>query len=168
MYLGGMKILNNIFGHKSASTQEEERREAKPLRIEGVAPAPMTPEPDDAEIAAQAILELMIQKGADKKNDSLQDGKQPHSDERDSAYYEKLASRMRKAREQQRQQAIRFIAFCEEQLKKTDLPVHGSNSLELIEAELYKRIDVVEREKGDLKRRWQHCLAEVTVRLMNI
>ena len=163
-----MNILGNIFKRKASYPQEEKGQKAKPLRIEGVAPAPMTPEPDDAEIAAQAVLELMIQKEAGRTSDSLQDGQQPHSEERDAAYYEKLASRMRKAREQQRQQAIRFIAFCEEQLKKTDLPVHGSNSLELIEAELYKRIDVVEREKGDLKRRWQHCLAEVTVRLMNI
>ena len=33
--------------------------ERSPLRIEGVKPAPLTAEPDDAELAAQALLESM-------------------------------------------------------------------------------------------------------------
>ena len=36
----------------------------------------------------------------------------------------------------------------------------------MLEAELYKRVDTVEREQGDLKRRWQHCLADIIVRRM--
>ena len=38
-----MKSLKNIF-HK------KQKQEPKPLRVEDVAPAPMTPEPDDAEL----------------------------------------------------------------------------------------------------------------------
>ena len=54
----------------------------------------------------------------------------------------------------------------EQELKKPHLPVSGAGSLGLLETELYKRIDVIERVGGELKKRWQHCLADVTVRLM--
>ena len=47
-----MKSLKNIF-HK------KQKQEPKPLRVEDVAPAPMTQEPDDAELAAMALLEKM-------------------------------------------------------------------------------------------------------------
>ena len=61
---------------------------------------------------------------------------------------------------------VRFLAFCEQELRKPHLPAYGDGSLGLLEAELYKRLDIVEHEGGELKRRWQHCLATVTVRLM--
>lgn len=167
-----MRLFRNIFRHKSSASQKGERT-VFPLRIESVGQAPMTPEPDEAEIAAQAILELM----ADKK--ATASGKSRHHDmptsqhadkatstTHDADYYQSLAERIRKARTEQRQRATRFVAYCEEQLRNPDLPLHGSGSLTLIETELYKRIDVVEREGGTLKSRWQHCLAEVTVRLM--
>lgn len=67
----------------------------------------------------------------------------------------------------QRQRALHFTCYCEQQLADPSLPLYGKGSLSLLEAELYKRLDVVEREGGDLKKRWQHCLAEVTIRLMN-
>ena len=149
-----MKSIKDIF-HK------KQKQEPKPLRVEGVKPAPMTAEPDDAEIAAQALLEKMSEvKGARKD---------PHKDihkDHDAKYFKDLAVRIRLAHEAARQRTQRFLAFCEQELKKHDLPKEGPGSLGLLEAELYKRLDVVERHGGELKKRWQHCLAEVTVRLM--
>lgn len=141
------------------------KQEPKPLRVEGVKPAPMTAEPDDAEIAAQALLEKMSEvKGARKDH-----RKDPHKDsykDHDAKYFKDLAARIRLAHEAARQRTQRFLAFCEQELKKHDLPKEGPGSLGLLEAELYKRLDVVERHGGELKKRWQHCLAEVTVRLL--
>nr|MCR4958560.1 hypothetical protein [Prevotella sp.] len=59
-------------------------------------------------------------------------------------------------------------AFVEQELRKPHLPAYGPGSLELLKAELYKRMDVIDREQGELKRRWQHALAEVTIRLMKV
>lgn len=61
---------------------------------------------------------------------------------------------------------MRFVAFCEQELQKPSLPLSGPGSLGLLEAELYKRLDVIERRGGELKKRWQHCLATVIVRRM--
>ena len=161
-----MKSIKNIF-HK------KQKQEPKPLRVEDVAPAPMTAEPDDAEIAAMALLEKMSElqnrKGASRKDDmpesrdSEKDKNAPH----DAKYFKDLAARIRLAHEAARQRTLRFLAFCEQELKKHDLPLSGPGSLGLLETELYKRLDVVERHGGELKRRWQHCLATVTVRLMD-
>ena len=84
----------------------------------------------------------------------------------DSAYYHRLAERIRQAYDAATLRAMRFVAFCEQELKKADLPLEGPGSLWLLNVELMKRIDTIERVGGDLKRRWQHCVAEVTVRLM--
>ena len=84
-----------------------------------------------------------------------------------AAYYRQLASRIREAHAKAARQATRFIYNCELELQKPRLPLYGPGSVQLLETELYKRIDVVDREGGELKRRWQHCLAEVTIRLMN-
>lgn len=160
-----MKSLKNIF-HK------KQKQEPKPLRVEDVAPAPMTPEPDDAELAAMALLEHM-QEVRGKKEDVRNDKHQPSdishqtSEIHDAAYYKRLAERIRKAHESANLRTQRFLAFCEQELKKHDLPKEGPGSLGLLEAELYKRLDVIERHGGELKRRWQHCLAMVTVRLMD-
>lgn len=61
---------------------------------------------------------------------------------------------------------MRFVTWCEHELEKRDLPIEGKGSLAQMEAELYKRIDTIERVGGELKRRWQHCLANVIVRRM--
>lgn len=158
-----MKSLKNIF-HK------KQKQEPKPLRVEGVAPAPMTPEPDDAELAAMALLEKMAEIKGVSRNDGITESGDngnkkdaPH----DAAYYKRLAERIRKAHESANLRTQRFLAFCEQELKKHDLPKEGPGSLGLLEAELYKRLDVIERHGGELKRRWQHCLAMVTVRLMD-
>ena len=160
-----MKIFDKF--HK------KQKQEPKPLRVEDVAPAPMTPEPDDAEIAAQALLEHM-QEVRGKKEDVRNDKHQPSdishqtSEIHDAAYFKALASRIKAAHEAARLRTQRFLAFCEQELKKPDLPKEGPGSLGLLNAELYKRIDVVQRHGGELEQRWMHCLAEVTVRLMQV
>lgn len=151
-----MKI--NIFKHKKPSPM--------PLRIQGVENAPMTPESDDAEIAAQAILEVMLGKSSKKRVKPIRN-KNGHREANDVAYYQHLSKHIREAYHVARQRALRFLCFCEQQLTNPELPIYGHGSVALLETELYKRLDVVEREGGDMKKRWQHCLAEVTLRLMN-
>lgn len=152
-----MRIFN-IFSNRHAP-----KVASQALSIEGVSPAPLTPEPDDAELAAQAVLELLTTKKRKTKNEesvvTASEG------EKGSTYYHHLADRIREARRISTLRATRFVAFCEQELRKK-LPAYGPGSLGLLEAELYKRIDIVDREGGELKRRWQHCLADVTVRLM--
>lgn len=162
-----MKI-KKLFHHK-----KQEKPEPQPLRIPGVGNAPMTPEPDDAELAAQALLEIMNERRkhhnhkarkAHADDNATTDGKDvPH----DAAFYRRLAENIRIAYAANAQRATRFISFCEQQLRNPDLPLTGEGSVQLLEAELYKRIDIVEREGGKLKQRWQHCLAEVTLRLLS-
>lgn len=153
-----MQPLKRLFHHKNKKKEEE----AKPLKIEGVSPAPMTPEPDSAEIAAQALLDRMaeIRTQEDTGGEETTEGS--------SEYYHTLAKKIHCARKASNLRASRFLTFCEQELKKPDLPKEGDGSLGLLEAELYKRIDTIEREGGELKERWQRCLARVTVRLMDI
>ena len=166
------KIFKNIFkkifsGGRGRKTQQR----TLSLSIEGVGQAPLTPEPDDAELAAAALLEMMAEaNGRAPKNQSTpntQSNQNNQSAPIGAAHYRAIADRIREAHEAARRKAMRFVAACEYELQKPDLPVTGPCSLGLLEAELYKRIDIIEREGGELKRRWQHCLAEVTVRLMN-
>ena len=174
-----MKLIKKIFRRR-----QREQQPPQPLRIEGIGDAPLTPEPDDAELAAQAVLELMCDvrgkmydvrskkedgrgKPSDIKHHPSAIEHQP-SDIHDTAYYHQLADRIRKAHEAAPLRTMRFLAYCEQTLAQPDIPVTGPNSLQLIEAELFKRIDIIEREGGELKRRWQHCLADVTVRLMKM
>jgi len=140
--------------------------ERSPLRIEGVKPAPLTAEPDDAELAAQALLESMCD-GRSKKEDVREVAADAHQPSvRDAAYYRRLADRIRLARDQATLRTMRFVTWCEHELEKRDLPIEGKGSLAQMEAELYKRIDTIERVGGELKHRWQHCLANVIVRRM--
>ena len=162
-----------LFHRKPHGNDPKADATPQPLRIEGIPEAPFTPEPDDAELAAQAVLELMQApqppKGAQapkppKGGCSLEEA--PPSGGW-GAYYRQLASRIREAHAKAARQATRFIYNCELMLKNRHLPLYGSGSVQMLEAELYKRIDIIEREGGELKRRWQHCLADVTVRLMD-
>ena len=117
-----MKSLKNIF-HK------KQKQEPKPLRVEGVKPAPMTPEPDDAELAAAALLEHMSEiKGASRNNDmpESRDSDKMKDAPHDAAYFKALAERIRKAHESARLRTQRFLAFCEQELKKPDLPKEGA------------------------------------------
>ena len=136
----------------------------------------MTMEPDKAELAAQALLEVMIdkqkrrRKKADVPNKSETSEKSGESGKpntlQTSEYYHQLSDRIRQAYASSRQRTLRFLCYCEQQLRNKDIHLYGADSLNLMQAELYKRIDVVDREGGDIKARWQHCLAEVTLRQM--
>ena len=138
-----------------------EKPAVHPLHIEGI-DTPMTPVPDDAELAAHALFESLLSSHShDEEAASLKT-----AIERDPRYYRRVAERIRQERTSSMLRAVRFVAFCEQELRR-DLPLNGPKSLALLEAELYKRLDTVEREGGDLLRRWQHCLADIIVRKMS-
>lgn len=136
----------------------------------------MTMEPDKVELAAQALLEVMIdkqkrrRKKADVPNKSETSGKSVESGKpntlQTSEYYHQLSDRIRQAYASSRHRTLRFLCYCEQQLRNKDIPLYGADSLNLMQAELLKRIDVVDRVGGEIKARWQHCLAEVTLRQM--
>jgi len=144
------------------------RRKAQPsptpLRIEGIAPAPITPEPDDAEMAAAALLEGALPSPPSREGDRA---KEPHG-----AYehYQALAARIRSQREEEIRAAMRYVTYCEALLDGSVAKPEGATEEEAIAAMnvgLYKYMDAAERAGGELKRRWQHCLAEATVLMMN-
>lgn len=169
-----MKI-RNLFHRKRKEPDE-------PQAVEGTERVPMTAEPDNAELAAQALLEVMIERKAVKRkakrvskkskkpeaqSNEKTDGKTENpADLQTVEHYLQLADRIRLAYASTRQRTQRFLSFCEQELQRRDIPAYGKGSIALLEAELYKRIDIVEREGGELKNRWQNCLAEVTLRLM--
>ena len=136
----------------------------------------MTMEPDNAELAAQALLEVMIDKQkrrrkkayiSDKSETSEKSGKSGSTQPnflQTSEYYHQLSDRIRQAYASSRQRTLRFLCYCEQQLRNHDIPLFGADSLNLLQTELLKRIDVVDRVGGEIKARWQHCLAEVTLR----
>ena len=112
--------------------------------------------------AAQAVLESLGKNGLDGRNGrNGRKGKPATESQGTVAYYRRLADRIREGRATEARLALRYVAYCEEQLRNPQLPL---GQLVALENELYQRIDIVEREGGELKRRWQHCLAEVTVR----
>lgn len=158
-----MTLFKKLFRREMPPTPQ-------PLSIEGTNTR-NTPEPDDAELAAQAVLEMMsaLSNRNARSNQGNRNAQSDQSNERtqSAGYYRQLADRIREAHIRAVQQATRFIYNCELMLQNKHLPLYGEKSLQMLEVELYKRIDVVEREGGELKTRWQHCLAEVTVRLMN-
>ena len=167
--------IRKYFGRKAATQTPQHKGqgvEPVPLRIEGTNPAPLTPEPDDAELAATALLESMAEVSSSKfqvsSNEAAANLKpetcQPET--RDAAYYYALADRIRAARDDSRRRTLRFVAWAEGQLALPSLPVTGPGSLQLIERELLKRVDFIEQMGDRLKQRWQHALAVVTVRLM--
>jgi hypothetical protein len=179
-----MIFFKKIFRRKREKRDEPQPR---PLRIEGTK-TPLTPEPDDAELAAQALLEsptpkpLHLGRGVDSHS-AKGDHFSPTGGEteRGATYYRELSRKIQKARQQERRAAMRYVAYVEEQLAhwgqtpcNPASPAHTGDSprsgqgVGLIERELYKRQDVVEREGGELLKRWQHCLAEVIVRQMTL
>lgn len=161
----------------SRRNRRKESETPQPLKIDGVGEAPMTMEPDNAELAAQALLEVMIDKqkrrrkkadvyeatgNAGKSGESVESGKPSFL--QTSEYYHQLSDRIRQAYGSSRQRTLRFLCYCEQQLRNHDIPLFGAGSLNLLQTELLKRIDVVDRVGGEIKARWQHCLAEVTLR----
>ena len=134
----------------------------------------MTMEADNAELAAQALLEVMLDKQkrrrkkadvSDKSETSEKSGESGKPNTlQTSEYYHQLSDRIRQAYASSRQRTLRFLCYCEQQLRNQDIPLFGAGSLNLMQAELLKRIDLVDRVGGEIKARWQHCLAEVTLR----
>lgn len=130
-----------------------------PLRIAGTATT-LTPEPDDAELAAQALLESLIYGDVEdrrqaRKTDKLKQGS--------PEYYKELADKVKAAHEQERHMAMRCVAYVEQELSQQP---SDAGHLASLEQELYKHQTTIEREGGKLKASWQHALAEVTVREM--
>ena len=152
-----------------------------PLRIEGVKPAPLTPQPDDAELATTALLESMAEvssskfqvsskharkrpeaKGATAEPETL--NLKPETSGATAAYYRALAERIRTARIAEARLVMRLLSSVEEQLSEPTALYKGQWGD--TERKLYRAMDVAEREGGELHRRWQHCLANVLVRRM--
>jgi len=148
--------------HSLRFFRRHERQEPQPLRIGGVAQPPLTPEPDEAELAAEALLDVL---SGGRNHGTTESRNHGGEASRSAEYYRHVAERVRFAREFAEGRAARFLAWAEDKLKQADVPVEGPGGLQLMEAELYKRLGTVERAGGDLKMRWQHCLAEVTRRL---
>lgn len=129
--------------------------EPRSLRIDGVS-TKMTAQPDDAELAAQALLE---HESHPKKTEKKTKAKQPKEDTPE--YYQQMSSKIKAAHEQEARDAQRYLAYTEEELKENP----SMDQLIEIERGLYQYQDAAEREGGELKKRWQHCLAEVTMLL---
>ena len=128
------------------------------LRIEGVTTT-MTPHPDDAEIAAQALLEKMVGCPV-KAEDKTQSPKQGSPE-----YFRQLAERIKAAHAEEERKAKRFLAYCDEQLTNPRL---SSDELSDILRNVYVYQACAEREGGELKSRWQHCLSVATLKELNI
>ena len=160
-----MEFFKKIFRRK-----REAQTKPQPLRIEGCKTT-LTPKPDEAELAAEALLEMMCD-GRWKMEDGRGDGRKEiahgtssNSTCRDVQYYRELSEKIHTARAAERRLTMRYLAYCEEQLALPQ-PLYVGQIGEM-EQELYKRQDVAEREGGELLRRWQHCLAECIVRQMS-
>jgi len=167
-----LDAIKKLFKRKHTTpspARAEQGVEPVPLRIEGVKPAPLTAEPDDAELAAQALLESMASPEQNRnddiseyRNNEKQDGKTAQP--RDAAYYHALADRIRSARSAEARLVMRLLASVEEQLAEPTALYKGQWGD--TERKLYRAMDIAERVGGELKHRWQHCLANVLVRQM--
>lgn len=124
--------------------------EPKPLRIDGTTTS-MTAEPDDAELAAMALL-------ASLAGSRLAAAEPQPAEKGTAAYFHSLAERVREGRAAEMKMAMRYVAYCEQELT-------NHSQLTELERGLYRHLDIIDREGGELKRRWQRCLAEVIVRL---
>ena len=154
-------LKKKIHGLFSATKEGEEK--VVPLVIEGTHTT-LTAEPDDAELAAQALLISLASEELRVKSEELSAEPQP-AEKGTAEYYRQLAERIEQAHAAETRLATRFVAYVEQELRKPVLPKEGAGSLAFLETGLYKRMDTVEHEGGELKRRWQHCLADVIVRL---
>ena len=148
-----MKRLKKIFHRKKKDTTE-------PLRISGVGEAPLTPEPDDAELMTQALLDNLSKPRRHGRWSSFPFfRKKKSSEEKGSAgYYRQLASRVKEDRLLAADSARRYVAYCEAHIN--DASIEAS----VLSSGLFRHQDAVEREGGELYKRWQRCVAEVTVR----
>lgn len=149
-----MNFIKKIFCRR-----KQFKPQPKQLRIDGVK-ATLTPTPDDAELAAQALLESRIygDKTQRRKKQPLPQPIPKKEGERDAEYYRQLSEKIKESHEQERHAAMRHVAYCEEKLT-SDIS-HQPSDIATLEHGLFKHQDTVEREGGDLLKRWQKCLAE--------
>ena len=171
-----LDAIKKYFRRKAATqTPQQEGQEVEPVpfRIEGTKPAPLTAEPDDAELAAQALLESMcdVRSKMEDVREVAADAHHPSSithhpskSHHTSEYYHALADRIRTARTAEARLTMRLLASVEEQLAEPTALYKGQWGD--TERKLYRAMDIAEREGGELKSRWQHCLANVLVRRM--
>lgn len=152
-----------MFKNHISIFRKKQPLEIHPLRIEGIDDAPMTATPDDAEVAAQALLESLASEKGKAKNEKSAASHSSH--QKDVAYYHTLAIRVRDGRNTEAHIAMRYIAYCEQELKKGSL---STEQLIDLENGLYHHSLVIEREGGETKKRWQHCLAENVLKQMKI
>lgn len=146
-----MRIFE-IFRKPFSSPKRGAWEDAAPLRVSG-ARTVMTPEPDEAELAARALLESL---SPAPKNKGGGKGKEPEKGSEE--HYRMVAERVREGRDEERRAALRYVAYCEEQLKGR------SPQLADLEEDLYKHQAAVEREGGELKTRWLRCLGDTVFR----
>ena len=172
-----MNFIKKIFCRR-----KQFKPQPKQLRIDGCK-TELTPIPDDAELAAQALLESRIygDKTQRRKKQPLPQSLPKKEGERDAEYYRQLSEKIKESHKHDARMATRFVSYCEEQLKLVQgsglrvqdssnhdpLTVnHAPESIATLERGLYKHQDTVEREGGELLKRWQKCLAECIVRQM--
>ena len=125
------------------------------LRIDGVKAPEMTAKPDDAELAAQALLEHMSDGSSDKKHKRTK-GKVEKPKDGTPEHYQQLSGKIKEAHAQEARDAQRYLAYTEQELKENP----SMEQLIEIERGLYQHQDAADREGGELKSRWQHCIAE--------
>ena len=130
------------------------------LRIDGTKTT-LTPKPDDAELAAQALLESKLRPTPGPSPEGR--GVNRKHAEGTLEYYQDLSEKIKAAHEQERRAAMRYVAYCEEELKHQPSDISHLTSLSV---GLYQHQNAIEREGGELKQRWQKCLALVIVRQM--
>jgi len=141
-----------------------------PFRIDGIADAQLTPEPDEAEVAAQALLESMSSRQKKCRYNFISRlRRRKKSATKGADYFRELAIKIRATQNAEANATLRYVVYVEKELGKNILSAAKNNErLGKLERGLYKRMDVVDREGGELKRRWQHALADVTVKMANI
>jgi hypothetical protein len=140
------------------------------LRIDGIKTT-ITPKPDDAELAAQALLESMAAPKVRSQSSCVPLVASEQSSSADirpqtSAYYKDLSEKIKAAHEHDRRMATRYVAYVEEQLSTplAHREGQGESPFATLERGLYQHQDAIEREGGELKQRWQKCLALVIVK----
>ena len=210
-----MNFIRRIFKRKQFKPQPRQ------LRIDGVKTT-LTPTPDDAELAAQALLETLASDNGSRRNKGNKGNvssatipaqllsvisfisaghkkdsaghkkdsaghKKDSAGEKDAQYYRNLSEKIRAAHDQERRAAMRYVAYCESQITSAIIACHTQtfrsenhqtsdishqpsdishqpSDIAELERGLYKHQDAVEREGGELLKRWQKCLALVIVR----
>ena len=108
-----MRLISSIFRRRRPLTIDH-----LPLTIDGIGRAPLTAEPDEAELAAAALLESM---GA-QKNRNTRSPQNTQSNQKSApvkgtpAYYHALSQKIREAHAAEARAAQRYISYTEQRL----------------------------------------------------